>query len=48
MIGYDKLLYLIMFIFVEYLESVHCSYHGLHRCEDVLVDQLGKASPVLF
>lgn len=39
--------YLIVFILVWDLESVHSSDHGLHGCEDVLIHQFGKA-PLVF
>lgn len=39
--------YLIVLILVRDLECVHGSDHGLHGCEDILVDQLGKA-PFVF
>lgn len=39
--------YLVVFIFVWDLQHGHGLNHGLHGCEDVLVDQPGEASPVL-
>lgn len=36
-----------MLIFVGDLERLHGSDHGLHGCEDVLIDQFGETSFVL-
>lgn len=37
-----------MLIFVGDLERLHGSDHGLHGCEDVLVDKFGEAPFVLI
>lgn len=39
--------YLVVLVFVGDFERLHGSDHGLHGCEDVLVDQLGEAPLVL-
>lgn len=39
--------HLVLFILERDLQSLTCTDHGLHRGEDVLVDQFGEAFLVL-